>query len=113
MADPARGDRRDYVDAVAGAANHPSGGPTAPALRRASPLPISRLRDGQRIETKFYGDAWTVVGTLLEEPRWSGTLPLVFEAAARTGTTSLADSGVDLDALDGDRRAWAGRHFGW
>lgn len=81
--------------------------------RFARPLPLSRLCDGQGIETKFYGDAWTVVGTLLEEPSWAGTLPRVFEAAARTGTTSLAAAGVDLGALDTDRRAWAGRHFGW
>jgi hypothetical protein len=81
--------------------------------RFARPLPLSRLCDGQRIESKFYGDAWTVVGTLLEDPDWAATLPRVFEAAARTGTTSLADLDVDLDALERDRRAWAGRHFGW
>lgn len=81
--------------------------------RFARPLPMSRLCDGRRIEPKFYGDALTVAGALLEDPAWAGTLPRVFEAAVRTGTTSLADIGVDLDALDCDRRAWAGRHFGW
>lgn len=81
--------------------------------RFARPLPLSRLCDGQRIEPKFYGDAWTVMGTLLEDPRWAGTLPRVFEAAARTGSTSLVDLGVDLAALDRDRRAWAAEHFGW
>jgi hypothetical protein len=81
--------------------------------RLAQPMPMSRLSDGQRIEPKFYGDAWSVVGTLMEDPGWAGTLPRVFEAAARTGTTSLADISVDLDALDRDRRAWAGHHFGW
>ncbi len=81
--------------------------------RLANPLPLSRLCDGQRIETRYYGDAWTVMGTLLEDPAWSGTLSKVFDAAARTGTTSLAALGVDLDALDRDRRAWTARHFGW
>lgn len=73
--------------------------------RLASPLPLSRLLDGKRIEPKFYGDAWTVMGTLLQDPNWTGTLPRVFAAAARTGSTSLVDLGVDLTALDRDRRA--------
>lgn len=81
--------------------------------RLAHPLPLSRLCDGQRIEPQFYGDAWSVMGTLLEDPRWAGTLPRVFETAARTGSTSLVGMGVDLSALDRDRRAWAARHFGW
>lgn len=81
--------------------------------RLASPLPLHRLCDGERIEPRFYGDAWAVVGTLLEDPAWTGTLPRVFEAATRSGSTSLEALPVDLAALDGDRRAWAGRHFGW
>ncbi len=81
--------------------------------RLARPLPLSRLCDGQRIEPQYYGDAWTVVGTLLEDPQWAGTLPRVFEAAARTGSTSLVGMGVDLSALDRHRRAWAARRFGW
>ncbi len=81
--------------------------------RFARPLPLSRLCDGQRIETQFYGDAWTVTGTLLEDPAWSGTLAGIFDAAARTGSTSLAALGFDLTALDESRRTWAARHFGW
>lgn len=81
--------------------------------RFAQPLPLSRLCDGQRIESKFYGDAWTVLGTLLEDPQWAGTLPRVFDVAGHTGSTSLVAMGIDLAALDRDRRAWAARHFGW
>ena len=81
--------------------------------RFARPVPLSRLCDGQRIETQFYGDAWTVMGTMLEDPAWSGTLPRVFEAASRTGSTSVANLDMDLASLDRDRRAWAARHFGW
>lgn len=81
--------------------------------RLAEPLPLPRLCDGQRIGMPFYGDAWTVAGTLLEDPAWSGTLQRLFEAAARSGSTSLANLGVDLTQLDKDRRAWAARHFGW
>lgn len=81
--------------------------------RLANPVPLSRLCDGHRIEPRLYGDAWAVVGTLLEEPRWAGALGRVFAGAAVTGSTSLAAIGVDLAALERDRRAWAARHFGW
>ncbi|MFZ5476909.1 MAG: hypothetical protein ACOZNI_09060 [Myxococcota bacterium] len=81
--------------------------------RLAAPLPMSRLCDGRRIEPRFYADAWAVVGTVLLEPAWGGTLERAFDAAARTGSTSLASLGVDLAALEADRRAWAARHFGW
>lgn len=81
--------------------------------RFARPLPLVRLCDGQRIDTQFYGDAWTVMGTLLEDPAWSGTLPRVFEAASRTGSTSLGTLGVDLLALDQAQKTWAAQHFGW
>lgn len=79
----------------------------------ARPFPLSRLCDGERIDMSLYADAWTVVGTLLQDPGWAGTLPRLFEAAGRTGSTSLADLGVDLAGLDQDRRVWAQRYFGW
>lgn len=81
--------------------------------RLARPLGLNRLCDGQRIESKFYGDAWTVIGNLLENANWSGTLQGALESAARSGSTSLVDLGLDLDLLDRDRRAWTARHFGW
>ncbi len=87
----------------------------ADGLRRHldRPLPLSRLCDGAHVQAQYYGETWTVIGTMLEEPSWTGTLPRVFEAAARTGSTSLVSLGVDLAALDRDRRGWAARRFGW
>lgn len=79
----------------------------------ARPTPLARLCDGTDIPTTLYGDAWAVVGTLLEEPRWAGTMPALFEATRRTGSTALSAIGADLDALEADRRVWAARHFGW
>jgi hypothetical protein len=74
-------------------------------------MPIRELSSGRRIPIGNYGEAMALVGTLLEVPRWSGFLQRVVEQASRTGSTSLTDLGVDLDALDADRRAWADGRF--
>ncbi|MBA2320305.1 MAG: hypothetical protein H0V89_04030 [Deltaproteobacteria bacterium] len=79
--------------------------------RIAGGKPIRELCDGHRIREQNYGEAMAVVGTLLEVPRWSGILEDVVEQAAQTGSTSLVELGVDLDALDADRRHWADTRF--
>jgi ABC-type antimicrobial peptide transport system permease subunit len=55
--------------------------------------------------------AMSVVGTLLEVPRWKSTMEALFMQAERTGSTSLLELRVDLGALGEDRRAWVDERF--
>lgn len=81
-------------------------------------LPLRRLTDSSRLETRHYWQAATVVGYLLEDPAYRRLLPLLLAAFREAGETDLEPHlgpilGTTWDAFEQAWLRYCGRKYGF